>query len=197
MKEHMKNGKGSIVPTWRASLNRFLNQRSMALETIRREKIKLQEAKEQVHHVQEAQDRLQRIAQGMQQSAHRAVSTVVSRCLSIVFEEPYEMRIEFDRKRGRTEAEFLYYRNHHKVDPRVTSGGVMQVAALALRQANLLLAQPPARRLLVLDEPMLGVSAANRPRVAALFQMMAEKMGMQLLIATHDPSLMIGKVIEL
>src|SRR6185503_13063551 len=82
---------------------------------------------------QDAQEILQLLAQAVQQQAHTKISGVVSSCLSAVFDDPYEFRVQFDRKRGRTEASLRFVRGGLEVDPLTASGGgVVDVAAFAL-----------------------------------------------------------------
>jgi ABC-type glutathione transport system ATPase component len=145
----------------------------------------------------EAQQILQNLAEKVQLTVHQQVARVVSRCLSGVFEEPYELVIEFDKKRGKTEATFAFYKGSNRVLPRVTSGGVRDVVSLALRIVSLLLSPDRPRRLLVLDEPFRGVSAENLSRVAALLDTLAEELDFQFIIVTHNQALEVGDVIRI
>ncbi len=156
------------------------------------------EADERCANTEEAQQILQTVAKVVQQVVHNRIAGVVSRCLESVFDEPYEFRITFDRKRGRTEAELSFVRGGLEVDPLTASGGgVVDVAAFALRLACLKLAKPPIRQLVVLDEPFRFVSVDYRPRVKEMVERLAKDMGIQFVIVTHMEDLRIGKIIEL
>ncbi len=180
----------------RRQLDRRLARRQQLAESIKKE-IKAKEvADEFVQTVTQAQQAIQEVAQQVQQQAHKQVARVVSKCLSAVFEQPYQLKIDFERKRGRTEAEFVYLCEGRKVAPRQTSGGVLDVAALALRLASLVLTIPQARRLLVLDEPFQGLSSKNLQKMAALIETLAKELDLQIIIVTHDAELQIGKVVE-
>lgn len=144
-----------------------------------------------------AQAVLQDVAQAVQQEAHRRIAGVVSRCLSQVFDDPYEFDIIFDRKRGRTEARLVFRRNGLEVDPLTASGGgVVDVAAFALRLACLVLTRPQVRPLVVLDEPFKFVSAQYRDRVRSMLEQLADDMGVQFLMVTHIPELVCGHVVQ-
>lgn len=145
-------------------------------------------------HTEAAQSCLQSLAKQIQDTAHAHVSRVVSRCLTAVFEQSYELKIEFREIRGKTEAEFYYYRNGHKVDPLLASSGVRHVAGLALRLAELILARPERRRVLFLDEPFSGLSVGNLQKMAVLIETLATELGVQFLIVTHSPALQVGLV---
>lgn len=181
----------------RKQLDKSLLKRQQAISQIEEEKERLAVASEELETALIAQQCLQKIAQAIQNQAHKQIAQVVSRCLSAVFEEPYELSIDFVQRRGRTEAEFVYVRDGQKINPMVTSGGVLDVVALALRLTAIVLTLPPARRLLCLDEPFLGVSATNMPKMAALIGSLSKELGVQFIIASHSDALKIGKVVEL
>lgn len=156
-------------------------------------------ASQQEEATREAQAIIQRLAQSVQTQVHSQISTVVTRCLNAVFEEEsYEFQIDFELKRGKTEAKLSFVRDGMSVDPLTASGGgVVDVASFALRLAALLLTKPRRRLLLVLDEPFRFVSARFRPRVATLLTQLSKELGVQIILVTHDPTLKIGKVVEL
>ena len=159
----------------------------------------LESAREHLKDVQEAQVILQSVAQTVQQEVHKNISQIVSRCLAAVFPHPYEFRIEFERKRGKTEARLIFVRDGNEYDPlRGTGGGVVDVAAFALRLACLVLSKPKPRQLLILDEPFKNVHGeGNRERCARLLEVLSKEMGVQFLIVTGLEWLKIGKVVEL
>jgi DNA repair exonuclease SbcCD ATPase subunit len=143
-----------------------------------------------------AQELAQHVAQTVQSQAHAQIAGIVTRCLRAVFDDPYDFEIEFQRKRGRTEARLLFQRDGAEVDPLTASGGgVVDVAAFALRLSALVLARPPLRKLLVLDEPFRFVSAEYREKVRILLESLAEDMDVQILMVTHDPALRAGNVV--
>lgn len=181
----------------RSILDRVITKRDRALAQIKEEKEQLQQAETLIKDVQEAQKYVQQVAEHVQEKSHKQIAKVVSKCLSAVFKEPYELRIKLELRRGRTEVDFIYLRAGRKVYPRVTSGGVLDVAALALRMASLVVTLPAMRRFLALDEPWKGLSKTNLQKMAALIETLSVDLGIQFLIATHDSELMVGKVIEL
>jgi len=169
-----------------------------AKTSLKREREELEKAQTTFKCCQEAQEILQHLAQAVQQQAHTKIATVVSTCLSTVFDQPYEFKILFERKRGRTEAILRFSRNGLDVDPLTASGGgVVDVAAFALRAACLMLHRPRLRRLLVLDEPLKYVSKEFRPNVKIMLEQMAKEMQIQIIMVTHSEDLIAGKLIEL
>lgn len=141
---------------------------------------------------------VQAVAHVVQQETHTAIASVVTRCLQAVFPDPYEFQILFEERRGRTEARLVFVRDGEAVSPLDSSGGgVVDVAAFALRLACLMLAQPARRRLVVLDEPFKFVSADYLPAVRQLLEDLAAELGVQFVMVTHLEELCCGKIVEI
>jgi DNA repair exonuclease SbcCD ATPase subunit len=173
-------------------------RRQLAAEHVDREQVALQEAQDEEQSVLEAQRVAQAVAQAVQQQAHEQIARVVSRSLAAVFDDPYEFRVHFEQKRGKTEARLSFERNGFQVDPlSAAGGGVVDVAAFALRLACLMLSRPPRRRLLILDEPFRFLSVENCERMRQLLELLSEEMDVQFVITTHQRRLRAGKVVEL
>ena len=134
----------------------------------------------------------------MQQRAHKRIAEIVSKCLETVFAQPYELRIAFERKRGKTEARLSFWRDDLEVDPlEGAGGGIVDVAAFALRLACLVLSKPSKRMVLILDEPFKGVDVVNRKKVREMMNQLARQMHIQFIMVTQIADMGLGKVIEL
>lgn len=183
----------------RRCTDRLLADRRHAVADVKREKAALAEARQEAADWAEARRVLQAAAAAVQRRAHARLAGVVSRCLAGVFGDgAYQFKIRFTEKRGKTEAELLFRRNGLDVDPlSAGGGGAVDVAAFALRLACLLLARPPLRRLLVLDEPFKMLSAEYRPAVRLLLEKLAAELGVQFVLVTHSAELQIGRVVEI
>lgn len=173
-----------------------LSQRhSLAKRQEREERKYIKEAERSVAVAVESQRVLQELAQQVQQRVHRRIAGVVSHCLEAVFDHPYSFNLTFEQKRGKTEANITFVRDGMEIDPITASGGgVVDVACFALRLACLVLRKPPLRRLMVMDEPFRFVSAEHRPRVRELLETLAEEMGVQFVLVTHDNEFKTGTV---
>lgn len=177
---------------------RLASRLDLCEQTLAREKDKLAKSETRLLEAQQAQETLQHLAQAVQQQAYNQISEVVSSCLSSVFDDPYEFKIVFERKRGRTEASLRFHRHGLDLDPLTASGGGMvDVAAFALRVACLMQHRPRLNRMVVLDEPMKYVSAEFRPRVREMLEKLSKEMKMQVIMVTHSEDLVAGKVIQL
>lgn len=174
---------------FRASLARARARLDSARDCQLAERKALAALEEREAHLQEARALAQAVAERLQTRAHARISAVVTRCLAI-FREPYEFRIVVERKRGKTEARFVLGRGGLDVDPLTASGGgVVDVAAFALRVAAIVMRRPPGRRLLVLDEPVKHLSGGYRPAFRAVLEALASELSLQVILVTHYPEL--------
>jgi DNA repair exonuclease SbcCD ATPase subunit len=183
----------------RKKLDKALSDYRYAVRSVKDEKAALAKATQEVHDTEQAQTIIQVVAQQVQQQAHDRISAIVSKCLKAVFDDPYEFRIEFDRKRGRTEARLVFVRDGQEVDPLDgAGGGVVDVAAFALQVACIALRRPRRRRLFVADEPFKFVSGRKgfRERVRNLIEVLADELGFQFVLVSHDRFLEVGRVVE-
>lgn len=185
----------------RKKVNSLISDLKIAKRACREERRKLAEAEDHLTFIEEAQRVTQQVAKEIQQLAHKRIADVVSRCLEAVFfgDDIYGFKIRFDRKRGKTEAKLILTKNGHEVeDPlNADSGGVVDVAAFALRTSCIVLAKPSLRRFLSLDEPFKFVSEEYRDNVRMLLEGLAKDFKFQYLMVTHERAYQIGKVIEL
>lgn len=101
--------------------------------------------------------------------------------------------------RGRTQANLQLLKDGNVItDPaNEDSGGVLDVAAFALRLSCLVMHKPVLQRVLILDEPFRFVSAKYRPRIKGLLIRLSKEFEVQIVQVTHQPEYMIGKVVEL
>lgn len=140
---------------------------------------------------------IRQVSQEMQIETHTRMARIVNRCLA-VFPDPYEFHILFEVKRGKTEARLVFRRDGVEVDPLDGSGGgIVDVAAFALRVAALVLHEPPLRRILFLDEPFKFVAPEVRPVLAQVIEVLAQELGIQFVLVTHDSEFEVGKVVRL
>lgn len=185
------------VSVLRLRLDLLRDKRRTALAQLAAEEVALAQALAETSAVREAVDVAQRLAQTVQQQAHNRIARVVTRCLEAVFDDAYEFKMEFDRKRGKTEGRLVFIRDGNEVDPLTAAGGgVVDVAAFACRLAFIMLAKPRPRRVMVLDEPFKFVWAGYIPRVRMMLEGLADELGMQFIIVTHIDALRTGTVYE-
>lgn len=183
----------------RQKLNRDEAARDVAGEALTRAEMTAADASASLELALEAQRHAQAVAEAVQRHTHAGVAGVVSRCLSAVFDDPYEFDIVFERKRGRTEARLVLSRDGVAVEPESgAEGGVLDVCAFALRLACLMLSRPRPRLCVVLDEPFKWVHGTEqRRKVRDLLLALSEELGVQIIMVTGIDALKCGNVIEL
>jgi hypothetical protein len=176
-----------------------LHLRSLALGKAKEEELALATAAAEYEAAVEAQVIAQTVARQMQQAASDDIANIVTHCLAAVFDDPYKFVIQFERKRGKTEAGLWFKRGPHLLNPWYgVGGGVLDVAAWGLRLAVLTQMRPQPRPLLVLDEPFRFVhSPRYRARVQTMLSELPKRLGVQVLMVTGVEELVTGKVIQL
>jgi len=135
----------------------------------------------------EAQQVLQEVARQTQAQLEYRISALVTTALQSVYpEDRYELKLEFVVKRGRTEAEIYFVQDGEKIDPMDASGGgVVAVAALALRVALWALNKDRVRNTLILDEPFVHVSPDLRRLAAQMLSELAHELKLQMIVVTN------------
>jgi hypothetical protein len=194
MEVHLK------VKKYRTIIDTALAKIQFLTEEIEKEEKALEKTKEVATGIEEAQSIVQQVAKSLQERAHTRINSIVSLCLNAVFDEPYEFKLRFDRKRGKTEARMMFVRNGIELDdpPNQVGGGVIDVAGLALRLACLLLSYPPKRRLVVLDEPFRFLRGSEyRKRTRRMLQLLSQDKGFQFIVNSDIQEYRLGKVIEI
>lgn len=185
---------------WKKKIDWALLERRALKKMVAEEQTKLEEVGVKLSNVVKAQEILQLVAETVQTKVHGQIAGVVSRCLTTIFDEPYQFEIRFEKKRGKTEAKMVFIRGGLEIEKptKEIGGGVIDVAAFALRLAALLLSRPRKRKVLILDEPFRFLhSPIYLERLVALLESLSAEFEVQFIIVTTIEELQIGKVIHL
>jgi DNA repair exonuclease SbcCD ATPase subunit len=159
---------------------------------------RLQTAKESHRAWLEAQAVLQDASAAVQSLVHARIADVVTKCLQTVYDDSLSFHVDFEQKRGKTEARLYFRKDNHEVDPLEAGGlGWVEVGAFALRLAVLKLHSPPVAQIIVADEPFRMLDAEAKPRMAELLLELSKQMGVQIILVSHDKEFRVGKVISL
>ena len=183
----------------RKAVNRLLADLKAARKAYKLEQAALKEIERVLLSQTKAHAIIQHVAQTVQQQAHERIEGVVSKCLEAVFGKLYGFRIDFRRKRGRTEAELILLKDGHEIEDALNadSGGVVDVAAFALRLACIVLSKPPLEYVMILDEPFRNLDIQNRQSVRMLLEELALDFKIQFIIVTHENAFQTGRVIRI
>ena len=158
----------------------------------------LTEAESKNKNILEAAAIIVEVSKVVQETIHSRLTTVVTRCLQAVFDESYEFDVVFENKRGQTEASFRLKRNGRSMDMLSScGGGVIDIAAFALRLVCLCMMRKRKRMLVVLDEPFRFLSAEYREKARDLIVVLAEELKIQFIVVTHIQELEIGSIVRI
>lgn len=138
-----------------------------------------------------AQHIIHEVAKETQEELQYHISDIVSYALSSVFDDPYAFAVEFISRRNKIEADMFLVRDDEYLDPlSATGGGVVDLVSMALRLSMWTLARPSTRPVLILDEPMKWLKGKEYPvRGAEMIQQFSRKLGVQIIMNSHDPEL--------
>jgi DNA repair exonuclease SbcCD ATPase subunit len=190
-----------MLKEWRDTVDKQLASLRVTQTQLQEEEEKHTQLMKRQSANEEALQIAQDLAQTIQQQAHNQIAQVVGLCLQTVFDgdDSYDFKIRFDKKRNKTEAKLILLKNGHEIENILEddSGGVIDVAAFALRLSCLVLTKPILRKLIILDEPFKFVSEEFRPNIKEMLMTLSKKFGIQFLLVTHIKELEAGKIISL
>lgn len=113
----------------------------------------------------------------------------VSLAMEAVFDDPYRLKVNFQEKRGKTEAEILFTRRGLEFPPLGSSGGgPIDVASFALRIAYWSMRQDrKVASVLLLDEPFSQLKGedANK-RALAVVQEISRQLDVQIIMVSDE-----------
>lgn len=142
---------------------------------------------------EKAQVVVQNVAKITQQQIKYELSELATLAMETVFPNPQKIDIEFDLKRGKTECviSFVDPVTGDKINPiRESSGGSIDVAALALQISLWSLQQDRSRNTFILDEPLKFLKGQDLPEKGAqLIKEISERLGVQIIMVSHSPEL--------
>ena len=116
-----------------------------------------------------------------------ALTSMVSRGLTLVLGEPTQFVIRSKQRAGTPSLTFQLEQNGLELDIMEAKGGTLvNLVNFLLRLAVVLAAQPPLRKVLILDEAFAHVSAEYVPALADLLRQLCDETGVQFILVTHD-----------
>lgn len=127
-----------------------------------------------------------------QQQLQFHIADIVTMALAAIFEDPYQMSVEFVERRNKTECDLMFIKDEELIKPiDASGGGTVDVAAFGLRIASWAMQRPRSRNTIILDEPMRFLSEDKQEQASALIKQLSEKLNLQFIIITHEPTLTI------
>ena len=162
---------------------------SVLKQDIAEKKERLEQCQDEKESALEAKVILQLAAKNTQKNIEVHFSDLVTKALSIVFDEPYTFVPEFVERRNKTECDFWFMKNGEKLRPRFSvGGGVRDVASFALRLSYWKLEN--SSPVLILDEPFRNLSRTLVPKAAETLKYLSNMFKLQMIIVTHSDEIM-------
>ena len=113
---------------------------------------KIKQLETRYNDIEIAQAFVQNVAKETQEKLKFHIEDIVQMALDACYFDEYEFTIDFELKRGRTEAKLYFLKDGKEVDPEdATGGGVVDVTAFALRIAAWSLSKTD--NIIIFDEP--------------------------------------------
>jgi len=132
-----------------------------------------------------AQVFIQRVAKDTQQNLKFHIEDIVQLAIDSCFPGEYVFQVNFEIKRGQTEASLVFMKNGIPVDPvDASGGGVVDLAAFALRIAVWSLGKTD--RVIILDEPFRFLSRNLHHSAGEILKKLSEKLELQIIMVTHN-----------
>lgn len=96
--------------------------------------------------------------------------------------------MDFEIKRNNTECIFYFRKKGNKINPINSSGGgLLDIVSFALLLSVWSLKNNPKNNTIILDEPFKWLSVDLIPYAATLLKEVSKKLGLQIIMITHDP----------
>lgn len=118
------------------------------------------------------------------------IEEVVSLALKTVFGNEYGFKVQYEIKRGKSEANLFVLKGDEMLNAEDScGGGILDVCAFALRTALYALADPKPEPVLVFDEPFRFVSKDLSESCARMVKEVSDLLGVQILMVSHNQDL--------
>lgn len=178
------------VSDLRSELDQRRGEQRQTQKNLQETRSRLSDHKESKQRHEEAREVIRKVGLKTQQALAFHVSDITSLALQSVFEDPYDLIVDFVKRRNKTECDLYFERNGNRLDPmQASGGGAVDVAAFALRVASWSMQRPRTRSVIILDEPMRFLSTGLQPKASDMFRQLSEKLGLQFIIVTHEEEL--------
>jgi len=178
------------IQSLRNSLEQQKGHRAQIEQSISNSKQEIQEKKRSLRRHEQAREVIREVGLKTQQQLQYHISDITSLALEAVFNDPYQLVVEFVQRRNKTECDLFFRRDGQRMDPLSASGGgAVDVASFALRIASWSMEHPKPRNVIILDEPLRFLSANHQEKASVMIKEISKKLGIQFIIVTHEPIL--------
>ena len=155
---------------------------------IQRAQDRIEDLEVQVSFTLSAQTIINLVAEMTQKQLEYQISELVSLAMGYVFDDPYDVRLQFIPRRGKTDCTLRFERNGREASPMDQSGyGSVNIAGFGTRIGCYSLSDPRPRPVLLLDEPfpnLKGVEA--NARAIQMVKRVSDETGIQIIMVSDE-----------
>jgi len=175
------------VRNLRSRLEQLKGKKALLKSQLKDERNRLLNNETKLHLHEKARQIIKEVAQATQEQITFHVSDVTTLAMESVFNDPYQLEIEFVQRRNKMECDLFFVRGDEKINPLDASGGgAVDVASFALRIASWSLSQPNISKTIILDEPMRFLSGNYQEKASTMLKELSRQLGIQFIIVTHE-----------
>lgn len=180
----------SNIQLLRNKLEQQKGQKQQIVKSLAGLKEELKQAQKDLRRHEQAREVIREVGLKTEQQLQYDISDIASLALDAVFNNPYELKVEFVQRRNKTECDLFFTRDDNDIEPEEGAGvGAMDITSFALRIASWSMLIPHTRNVIILDEPFKHLSVDLQDRASAMIKEISKKVGLQFIIITHDPTL--------
>lgn len=138
--------------------------------------------------LEKAQAFIQQVAKDTQEQLRFQISDIVQLAIDTCFPDEYKFNVNFEIKRGKTEAALSFSQNGIEIDPMEASGGgLVDLASFALRIAAWSLGK--SDNVIILDEPFRFLSKDLHAKAGEIVRRLSKRLKLQIIMVTHAEEL--------
>ncbi len=174
-----------ILEQIKEKIQRAKGARDQIQKTLSDMKERLKYLEKRKEYIEKAQVLIQTTAKETQEKLRYHIEDIVNMALDICFPNKYSFIVDFQIKRGKTEAELFLVKDRERIDPLAAAGGgVADIVSFALRLSAWSLSKTD--NVIILDEPFKFLSSNLRPLAGEVLKQLSEKLNLQIIMVTHD-----------
>lgn len=179
-----------MIQQLRSTLEQRKGQKQNKVTTLKNIKKEYKEKTRELILHEKAREIINIVAGKTQEQLQYHISDITGMALRTVFNDPYELKVNFVERRNKTECDLTFKRGEDEISPLDASGyGAVDIASFALRIACWSMKQPRTRNLIILDEPFRFLSKDKQELASEMLKEISKKLAIQFIIVTHEDTL--------